>query len=216
MSINFRNRGAVLALLAAISCFAECAMATEQVPYTVERAIGKRIELRQYGPTLVAETIVDGDSFRQAGDSGFRRLAAYIFGANRSQQKLEMTAPVAMAPEEGERIAMTAPVARVPAPDGGWRMAFYMPSGYTLDTLPVPDDPGIKLRNEPARRVAALRFSGRGTDEQFAERTLELIGVLKAEGVAAKGEPWTARYDAPWVLPPFRRNEVMIEISSGK
>jgi len=214
MTFSIPNRFAALILLVAISSTSERVMATEQVPYVVERAMGNNIELRKYGPTVVAETLVDDESFQQAGNSGFRLLAAYIFGANRSRKEIAMTAPVAMAPEQGERIAMTAPVARMPMPEGGWRMAFYMPAGYTLATLPVPNDSRITLRNQPARRVAALRFSGRGTDEQFAERTLELMQSLKTEGVTPVGQPWTARYNAPWVLPPLRRNEIMIEVSS--
>lgn len=214
MTFGIPNRLAAVMLLVAICSPWKHVMATEQVPYAVERAIGTNIELRKYGPTVVAETLVDDESFQQAGNSGFRLLAAYIFGANRSREEIAMTAPVAMAPEQGKRIAMTAPVARMPMPEGGWRMAFYMPAGYTLATLPVPNDSRITLRNQPARRVAALRFSGRGTDEQFAERTLELMQSLKTEGVTPVGQSWTARYNAPWVLPPLRRNEIMIEVSS--
>ncbi len=214
MTINVQNRLAAVMFFGAILSLSEHAMAAEQVPYAVERAIGDNIELRRYGPTVVAETLVDAESFKEAGNSGFKVLAAYIFGANRSRSEIAMTAPVAMAPEQGERIAMTAPVARTPVSDGGWRMAFYMPAGYTLDTLPAPNDSRITLRNQPARRVAALRFSGRGTDGQFAERTLELMESLKTAGITPVGQPWTARYNAPWVLPPLRRNEVMIELSS--
>ncbi len=213
MTFSVQNGFAAMLMIVAISSTSERAMAADQVPYSVERAIGDNIELRKYPATVVAETSVDADSFQQAGNSGFRVLAAYIFGENRARQEIAMTAPVAMAPEKGERIGMTAPVARTPAPEGGWRMAFYMPARYTLETLPVPNDPRITLRNEPARRVAALRFSGRGTEAQFAERTLELLQSLKAEGITFVGKPWTARYDAPWVLPPLRRNEVMIELS---
>lgn len=202
-------------LIVAIYSTSERAMAAEQVPYVVERAISDEIELRRYGPTVVAETLADADSFKEAGNSGFKVLAAYIFGANRSRTEIAMTAPVAMAPEPGERIAMTAPVARTTVAEGGWRMAFTMPVGYTLENLPVPNDSRITLRNQPGRRVAALRFSGRGTDDQFAERTLELMQSLKTAGITPVGEPWTARYNAPWVLPPLRRNEVMIELSGG-
>ncbi len=191
----------------------EVAMASEQIPYSVVRTLDSGVEIRDYGLLVVAETQVDAQSFREAGDSGFKRLAGYIFGANRSRQKIAMTAPVAMAPEQGERIAMTAPVARKPVPGGGWRMSFYMPAGYSLETLPIPDDPAVSLGVEPPRRVAALRFSGSGTDEQFAERTAQMLAALAAEGIPTLGDPWTARYNAPWVLPPLRRNEAMVELA---
>lgn len=191
----------------------EKAMATEQIPYSVVRTLDSGVEIRDYGALVVAEIQVDAQSFREAGDSGFKRLAGYIFGANRSRRKIAMTAPVTMALEEGERIAMTAPVARKPLPDGGWRMSFYMPAGYSLETLPIPDDPAVTLGVEPPRRVAALRFSGSGTDKQFAERTAQMLAALALEGIATLGNPWTARYNAPWVLPPLRRNEAMIELA---
>lgn len=189
----------------------EQAMATEQVPYVVEQTLGEDVEIRRYGATLVAETVVDTAAYADAGNEGFRRLAGYIFGGNRSRSKIEMTAPVAMEPKS-ERIDMTAPV-DASAVAGGWRMAFYMPQGYTLDTLPVPTDARVQVRELPGRRVAALRFSGRGTAVQFEQRTAELLQTLAAAGLSTHGQPWTARYNAPWVLPPLRRNEAMIELA---
>lgn len=188
-------------------------MATEQVPYTVERTLESGVEIRRYGETVVAETMIDSGSYADAGNEGFRRLAGYIFGGNQARQEIAMTAPVAMAADDGEQIAMTAPVAS--AREGnGWRVAFYMPAEFTLETLPVPRDPRVVLRTVPGRRVAALRFSGRGTVGQFTERTSELVRVLTDAGVDMIGSPWTARYNAPWVLPPLRRNEAMVEVAS--
>ncbi len=187
-------------------------MATEQVPYTVERTLESGVEIRRYGDTVIAETVIEAGSYGDAGNEGFRRLAGYIFGDNRGEQKIAMTAPVAMAPDPGEKIAMTAPVAAQRDSSGGWRVAFYMPAEYTLETLPQPLDPRVTLRVVPGRLVAALRFSGRGTAEQFAEHTAELTQALADAGIESVGAPWTARYNAPWVLPLLRRNEAMIEV----
>lgn len=191
-------------------------MATEQVPYVVEQTLADSIEVRRYPDVIVAETVIEADSYAEAGNEGFRRLAGYIFGGNVARDKLAMTAPVAMAPSApSEKIAMTAPVA-VTAEGKGWRMAFFMPTGYTLQTLPQPRDARVVLREQHGRRVAALRFSGRGTAAQFADRTEELCAALAAAGLATRGEPWTARYNAPWVLPLLRRNEAMIELDPGE
>ncbi len=202
---------AVLALT--LGARAEVAVATEQVPYTVERTLDSGVEIRRYGDTVIAETVIESGTYGDAGNEGFRRLAGYIFGDNRGEQKIAMTAPVAMAPDQGQKIAMTAPVA-AERDGGGWRVAFYMPVEYTLETLPTPLDPRVTLRTVPGRRVAALRFSGRGTAEQFAERTAELAQALVDAGIASVGAPWTARYNAPWVLPLLRRNEAMIEVAA--
>ena len=192
-------------------------MATEEVPYTVERTLESGVEIRRYGDTVIAETVIDAGTYADAGNEGFRRLAGYIFGGNQGKQKIAMTAPVAMAPDdEGQRIAMTAPVAAERDSGGGWRIAFYMPAEYTLDMLPTPHDPRVTLRTVPGRRVAALRFSGRGTDQQFAEHTAELAQALSDAGIESVGASWTARYNAPWVLPLLRRNEAMIEVAGNE
>jgi hypothetical protein len=205
-----------VALLAlTLGARAEVAVATEQVPYTVERTLESGVEIRRYADTVIAETVIEAGTYGDAGNEGFRRLAGYIFGDNRGEQKIAMTAPVAMAPEKGQRIAMTAPVATERDSGGGWRVAFYMPAEYTLETLPTPLDPRVTLRVEPGRRVAALRFSGRGTAEQFAEHTAELAQALADSGIESIGAPWTARYNAPWVLPLLRRNEAMIEVEDA-
>lgn len=207
---------ATLAALAlTLGAHPEMAMATEQVPYTVERTLESGVEIRRYGDTVIAETVIEAGSYGDAGNEGFRRLAGYIFGDNRSEQKIAMTAPVAMAPDQGERIAMTAPVETERDRSGGWRVAFYMPTEYTLETLPTPLDSRVTLRVVPGRRVAALRFSGRGTAEQFAEHNAELAQALADAGIESVGAPWTARYNAPWVLPLLRRNEAMIEVAGS-
>lgn len=198
--------------------FPTTAMAIEEPTYRVVTAYAG-FEVREYAGYIVAETIVDAGMDR-AGNEGFRRLAGYIFGGNRGAHRIEMTAPVSMAPV---KIAMTAPVAVAPvgeASDGGalvgatrYRVTFTMPRAFTLDTLPIPDDPRVVLRQEPARRVAALRFSGRWTDELAAAKTRELLVALDREGLRPIGPPVYARYDAPWSLPWLRRNEILIAVS---
>ncbi|RYY11478.1 MAG: heme-binding protein [Alphaproteobacteria bacterium] len=104
----------------------------EQTPaYTVERTIGPDVEIRRYGPRLAAETAVSG-SETAARSQGFQRLASYIFGGNTTKSSIDMTAPVA----QTKTIDMTAPVAQSRTTDGRWRIRFFMPENYTLETLP--------------------------------------------------------------------------------
>ena len=82
-------------------------MAIEEPKYfVIENA--PPFELRVYESSIVAEVKVDGD-MDSASSQGFRLLAAYIFGKNRINEKIAMTAPVGF---EGKSttIAMTAPV----------------------------------------------------------------------------------------------------------
>ena len=170
---------ALAAFLLGVMTRAEVAMATEQVPYTVERTLQSGVEIRRYDSTVVAETLIEGGSYSEAGNAGFRRLASYIFGANRGDAKIAMTAPVAMAPDSAQRIAMTAPVDSARDSSGGWRIAFYMPAGYTLESLPQPLDPRVTLRVVPGRWVAALTAAPDGPG----------VWRLDWNGVAGNGVP---------------------------
>lgn len=204
---------ALAAALTALLPFSE-ARAADEPPHTVVRAEGP-IEIRDYAPMILAEVEVSG-SMAGAGNTGFRPLAGYIFGANSSRQtqgsdEIAMTSPVIQT--RSEEIAMTTPVTQTRGEAGQWRVAFVMPPEWTMDTLPVPDDPRVTLSEMPARRMAAIRFSGGPNMERFEAMTGELTEFLAREGYEIVGEPVYARYDPPWVPTPFRRNEVMIEIA---
>ncbi len=120
-------------LLALLILISGPAMALEQPDYTViETSDG--FEIRHYEPYIVAEVTVDG-SMRQSGNSAFRILAGYIFGNNRSNTEMNMTAPVETQ-EVGERMNMTAPVESVSTGEGEYIYSFVMERRYTMETLP--------------------------------------------------------------------------------
>jgi len=174
--------------------------------YRTERHT-EAFDIRVYEPYLIAEVIVPGPA-ESASSAGFRLLAGYIFGGNRSAQKLAMTTPVTQAPVT---LPMTVPVTQSPDADG-FRVRFAMPPGYTLATLPVPNDPRVRLSEVPAQRMAVLRYSGRWTATNYAEHLAELRASLTAAGLTAHGAPSLARYNAPYVLPFLRRNEVWLPL----
>ena len=198
----------------------------EQPAYAIESADGA-IEIRRYAPMIVAEVEVSGE--REAAiNAGFRSIAAYIFGANVPRrvtgsagpanaggEKIAMTAPVLQqGTAESETIAMTAPVLQ--QGDGiTWTVRFVMPAQYTLDTLPRPTDPAVRLREIPGKRHAAIRFSGLNTPETLVARTDELSAAIRARGLVPASAPVYAFYDPPWTLPFLRRNEVLVEVAGG-
>jgi hypothetical protein len=160
------RRSTTLATFLLLCALAEPAMAIEKPKYRVVQQL-QGVEVREYPPYLVAETEVSG-SREEAGNAGFRRLASYIFGNNKGEKKIAMTAPVAQ--QEGAKIAMTAPVSQQERPDRGpstWTIQFMVPSEYSRDTLPEPIDPAIRFREVPGRRVAALRYSGTWSEERY-------------------------------------------------
>lgn len=182
-------------------------MALEQPRYEVLTS-EEPFEIRQYEPYLVAETWVQRD-FEAAGNEGFRRLAGYIFGNNRSRHELQTKAPVSQ--YTSEKIAMTAPV-NMHLDGNHYRMTFMMPSGYTLETLPEPVDPEVRLRQVPAERMAVIRYSGTWNRRRYLEHRSKLESWVTEKGLTPVGEPVFARYDPPFKPWFLRRNEILIPL----
>lgn len=180
----------------------------EKSHYTVLEKEG-RFEIRQYPPQLIAETVVDAD-FNEAGNIAFRRLFDYISGSNRKQESISMTAPVSQT-DTSEKIAMTAPV-NLQQAGGKYAVSFVMPSKYTLQTLPEPLDETVVIKEIPACKAAAVRYSGTWSQKRYEEKKASLNNFIQKKGLAAIGEPVFARYDPPFQLWFLRRNEVLIPI----
>ena len=184
-------------------------MAIKEASYKVVKSSGK-IEIRDYAPHILAETVVDGD-LEDAGNKAFRRLFSYITGSNRSRSKIAMTAPVSQEPKT-EKIAMTAPVSQQSSGDK-WAVSFMMPDTYTTETLPIPDDTSITLRQVPAHRVAAVRYSGFWSEKNFLRYKQELEIWIRENNFKIIGEPIWARYNPPFTLWFLRRNEILIPVA---
>ena len=183
--------------------------AVEEPTYEVLRTFGT-VELRQYAPYVVAEVVVQGAD-DDAGSQAFPILAGYIFGKNKGEKKFEMTAPVTQTAAP-VKMAMTAPVTQADAPGGGKLVQFVLPQGVTLDTAPEPLDPRVQLRQVPAQRWAAIRYSGTWSQANYNEHLTLLRVALEKEGVATQGEPVLARYNAPFTPWFLRRNEIWLAL----
>ncbi len=203
-----RKIAAMLASAAISACSVVGIREAEEPKYNVVDRIGS-VEIREYGPCIAAETAVGGDEMA-ARSAGFRRLAGYIFGHNRSSAKLAMTAPVA---QSSETIAMTAPVAQAKDATGQWVIRFFMPAKYTMATLPVPLDPAVRLVDVPRATVAVLRFSFSTSPDSVATRQQQLLQHLADSAWQPAGAPVAWFYDPPWTLPPLKRNEVAVPVT---
>jgi hypothetical protein len=223
---NMRPRTlALLAFLLLAGAVPTTLMATEEPSHRIVETYPE-FELRRYAPYLVAETVVDA-GFDTAGNRAFGILADYIFGKNRGEKKIEMTAPVTQQPAggdgaapKGQKIEMTAPVTQQPATrtagtaTGADRyvVSFVMPERFTLETLPEPIDPRIELRQEPERLMAVRRYSGRWTRDNYRDEEQKLLSAVRERGYEPVGAPVYARYNSPFSLWFMRRNEVMVEV----
>ena len=186
------------------------AMATEEAVYNVVTTDGA-FEIRDYAPHVVAETLVEG-TLEEAGNKAFDKLFRYISGGNRSRENVAMTAPVSQQ-SKGEKIAMTAPVTQQRVREQ-WAVSFMMPATSTLATLPAPEDSQVTLRQVPARRIAAVRYSGSWSEEGYLRHKAELESWMRTKGLAGAGDPQWARYNSPFSLWFLRRNEILIPVAT--
>ena len=190
-------------------------MAIEEPEYRVVKEY-EGFELRRYAAFLIAATEVQGE-FDAAGNRGFRILFDYISGNNEQAEAIAMTAPVGQR-AKGEKIAMTAPVSQVKA-DGSanlYSISFVVPGEYTLETVPRPRDPRVRIQQVPSRLVAVRRYSGRWRIGNYRENESVLLQAVANAGLQTVGEPEYARYNSPFKPWFMRRNEVMIEVRTAE
>jgi SOUL heme-binding protein len=154
----------------------------------------KEFEIRFYPPAIFATTKSVAKSYRELGNSGFRKIAGYIFGNNETSAKIAMTAPVHMDINEK-----------------GSSMSFVMPSEYTLDNLPRPADTRVELHESPAVYMAAIEFSGYANDQKIKQYADQLSQILNKRGIKTIDNPTYLGYNAPYEI-IGRKNEVVIAI----
>jgi hypothetical protein len=219
----------------------------ERPVYTVIGRLSDGVELRRYDPYLIAETIVDGTGFRKPTGDGFRSCAGYIFGKNKPRRRptmlfhsrsssdkgetMAMTAPVRVSgassssasSSNGEKMAMTAPV-RVA---GGHntkktkktKVSFVIGKQYSLNTVPQPVDPNVKLRQVPAHTLAVRTFSGPPPKDDRVERERAKVqralekANLEPRSSSYQDTTLVYGYHDPFLTPNFlRRNEVALVV----
>lgn len=171
----------------------------------------QNVEIRRYDPMIIAEVEVEGNR-EEAIRKGFRLLADYIFGNNTTKKNISMTAPVEQ--KENQKISMTTPVQQQ-LTDKSWRISFVMPSKFSMDSLPVPNNNLVQLKEVLEKKFVVIEFSGTNSNANVNEHENQLMSYIEANKIKTIGSPKYAFYDAPWTLPILRRNEVMIEIKKG-
>ncbi len=169
-------------------------MASVETPsYQVVKSDGD-IEVRDYPKLTVAEITRPG-SRETAVRNSFGPLASYIFAKERGGEKISMTAPVTQRKTEDR-----------------WAVQFIMPSGYTLENLPKPDDAEVTLREMPPQQRIAIRFSGKQTDELLSQKENELRNWAEKQGITVNPVPTFAYYNDPFTPGFLRRNEVLFDV----
>ena len=187
-------------------------MATEEPEFTVLFQEGN-LEIREYDPRIIAHVKTTGD-FDDASSKGFKMLADFIFGnntINNTSKKISMTAPVS-ASLSSKKISMTAPVI-AENNNNEWSIAFVMPQEFTIETLPVPNNQDIKITALPKEKFAVIVFSGLVRQSSYNKKVNLLNEFIKKKKLTPLSSIQIARYNPPWTLPFFRRNELMVKIN---
>lgn len=167
---------------------------TESQPYTVIK-VEKDFEIRYYPATTMAMISSSAKNYKELGNSGFTKLAGYIFGGNKEKKQIAMTSPVHM-----------------DIKDGGSTMGFVMPSNYNKDNLPLPNNSDIKIKTVPEEYVAVIRFGGFASGEKISKHQVMLENALKEKGYSYYGNFRYLGYNPPYQI--FgRRNEVIIALN---
>ncbi len=204
--MNIKLLSAAIIVASLLAAPNQSAHATEIPDYTVVETDGP-FEIREYPSMLIAEVTVEGNR-RRAGSLAFRKLGGFIFGDNQARTEVAMTAPVTQTPQASQKIAMTAPVVQTPSEGEKWTVNFMMPSKYTLENLPAPNDPDITIRETEPYRAITIRFPGTASSESLTWHREQLDAYAQAAGLKTAPTPDYAFYDAPYVPGPFRRNEI--------
>jgi hypothetical protein len=166
---------------------------TEEQKYKVLEKDGD-FEIRYYPKVVMATVSMPSNSYNKMSSSGFRRLAGYIFGGNEQKESIAMTAPVHMQVKEDSA-----------------SMSFVMPSSYSMNTLPVPKDSGVKIHMSEEEYVASVTYSGFSSDEDIRVQTARLKEFLDKKGIVYSGDFRYLGYNPPYQL-KGRRNEVIVHI----
>jgi hypothetical protein len=166
---------------------------TEEQKYSLVRKYDE-FEIRFYPSATVATISSNAKTYRDLSGPGFQKLAGYIFGGNESNTKIAMTTPVQM-----------------DINDSVSTMSFVMPSEYSKESLPKPDDPGVRIVNTEDEYVAAIRFSGYASDKDLKFYAEKLQSLLKENGITTLGNYRFLGYNAPYQV-IGRRNEIIVTV----
>lgn len=168
-------------------------------------------EVRQYAPYLVAQIPVKGP-WSYALAEGTRRISEYLAGANTTQSSVAVTLPVGIQPRpQSEYMAPTAPVVQE-TKDNYFLVSLILPSRYALDTMPLPDNPEIRLVQVASVTAAVMTFNGTADQEKVNTNSEHLRTLLENDKRTILSPARLAHYNAPWAPVFLSQNEIIFTV----
>lgn len=166
---------------------------TENQKYNVVHS-EEGFEIRFYPASILATVHSDAKTYRNLAYPGFRKLAGYIFGGNELETKISMTTPVHMEFNNSES-----------------SMSFVIPSTFSEETLPRPNDPAVIIEKTEDAYMAAISFGGYASDKKIRDYSDKLRALLDKKEIS-----WYGNFRYLGYNPPFqifgRRNEIIVPV----
>ncbi len=166
---------------------------TEEQKYSLVRDYND-FEIRFYPSATIATINSNAKTYKELSGPGFQKLAGYIFGGNEANTKISMTSPVQM-----------------DINDSVSTMSFVMPSAYTKENLPKPNDPNVQIKNTADEYIAVIRFGGYASDEELKIYSEKLQNLLIENGIVSIGHYRFLGYNPPFQV-IGRRNEIIVSV----
>lgn len=170
----------------------------EQAEYTVIRKT-KDYEIREYAPHIIAEVTLQGD-YDNVTTQGFGIIAKYIFGNNKDNTSIAMTAPVMVRNDFKNENNKSNTI------------SFFMPKSYNINNLPKPNNDLIKIIPVPAKKYLVTSFRWYRTENKIKKEQENLQFLANRDNLQIDKDFIYAGYNAPWTPPWMSRNEILVEL----
>ena len=159
----------------------------ESQPYEIIKSLDD-LEVRFYPPSMMAKT-------KASSGNPFSTLFRYISGNNKEGEKIEMTTPVYMYPE-----------------DDTSAMEFVLPKKYMKQDATTPSQNNVEIYQSDPGYFAAVRYWGYSNATKVKTHTERLMNEIEKHSLKKISEPVMLSYDSPYKV-MNRRNEILVEIS---
>ena len=158
----------------------------------------ENIQIREYPSIIVAEVKMK-DNKRVTRNESFRKLFKYITGSNEQDQEIKMTVPVFQAPTDSSQ----------------WSMSFVIPKKWEWGKVPQPVNDEISIKQLEAQKMAAIRFHGSGSEENFSKYQKILEQHLIENNIKYDKEKAVyAYYSSPFTVWFMKIHEVLFVIEA--
>ena len=131
-------------------------------------------------------------------NNGFRSLFNYISSDNKENEKISMTTPVIQEVAKESK-----------------KMAFVVPGKFG-ENAPEPNNQNIKVKKFDEGLFGAIQYSGFSNKSKELEMTKKLEEWILEKGYEKQSNYMLAFYNAPFIPPMFRRNEIWVRIVNTK